>query len=160
MCLSIALTAVRYNASIANYVEAVEILKGKPYPKALSCAEKLGEKKSVSEEPQTVVTGARVRDRLSGKEFVIRARCVINATGPYTDALRQMDDAKQAPICQPSSGVHIILPGYYRYASRGNFSLIYVTVTLPLYTRVLNADSIRKTKSSCISTVRVIQSFI
>ncbi|KAA0191728.1 Mitochondrial glycerol-3-phosphate dehydrogenase [Fasciolopsis buskii] len=119
MCLSIALTAVRYNASIANYVEAVEILKGKPYPKALSCAEKLGEKKSVSEEPQTVVTGARVRDRLSGKEFVIRARCVINATGPYTDALRQMDDAKQAPICQPSSGVHIILPGYYSPSQMG-----------------------------------------
>ena len=45
----------------------------------------------------------------------VKAKCVINATGPYTDVIRQMDDVEHAKkICQPSSGVHIVLPNYYR----------------------------------------------
>uniref|UniRef100_A0A672KAM8 glycerol-3-phosphate dehydrogenase n=1 Tax=Sinocyclocheilus grahami TaxID=75366 RepID=A0A672KAM8_SINGR len=48
-----------------------------------------------------------------GQEFDVRARCVINATGPFTDSLRKMDNQKTANICQPSAGVHIVIPGYY-----------------------------------------------
>ncbi|XP_052377923.1 glycerol-3-phosphate dehydrogenase, mitochondrial-like isoform X2 [Oncorhynchus keta] len=48
-----------------------------------------------------------------GQEFDVRAKCVINATGPFTDALRKMDDQKNPNICQPSAGVHIVIPGYY-----------------------------------------------
>lgn len=51
----------------------------------------------------------------TGQEFDVRAKCVINATGPFTDAVRQMDDKDAATICQPSAGVHIVMPGYYRY---------------------------------------------
>lgn len=51
----------------------------------------------------------------TGQEFDVRAKCVINATGPFTDSLRKMDDQKTAKICQPSAGVHIVIPGYYRY---------------------------------------------
>jgi glycerol-3-phosphate dehydrogenase len=47
------------------------------------------------------------------KEFSIRAKCVVNATGPYTDAIRQLDDSTMSKICQPSAGVHIVLPDYY-----------------------------------------------
>ena len=61
-----------------------------------------------------VVSGARVRDEISGKEWDIQAKCVINATGPLTDSIRLMDDVKTKSICCPSSGVHIVLPGYYR----------------------------------------------
>ncbi|KAA3680894.1 glycerol-3-phosphate dehydrogenase [Paragonimus westermani] len=125
MCLSLALTATRYDAAIANYVEAIELIKGKPYPPALSLSPTTA--KAISKSPtQTkaadiadVVTGARVKDRLTGKEFVIRARCVINATGPYTDTVRQMDDKTKPKICQPSAGVHIILPGYYSPSQMG-----------------------------------------
>uniref|UniRef100_A0A8K9VD72 Glycerol-3-phosphate dehydrogenase, mitochondrial n=1 Tax=Oncorhynchus mykiss TaxID=8022 RepID=A0A8K9VD72_ONCMY len=46
-------------------------------------------------------------------EFDVRAKCVINATGPFTDSLRKMDDGKNTNICQPSAGVHIVIPGYY-----------------------------------------------
>ena len=49
-----------------------------------------------------------------GKEWDIKAKCVVNATGPYTDFVRTMDDPDIPQICQPSSGVHIILPSYYR----------------------------------------------
>ena len=51
----------------------------------------------------------------SGEEFDVKAKCVINATGPYTDNIRLMDNAEERKICQPSQGVHIVLPDYYRY---------------------------------------------
>ena len=63
-----------------------------------------------------VVCGAHVRDVVTGEEFDVRAKCVVNATGPFTDAVRQMDDPTGTNICQPSAGVHIVLPEYYRYA--------------------------------------------
>ena len=50
----------------------------------------------------------------SDKEFNIKAKCVINATGPYTDHIRLMDKKDGKKICQPSQGVHIVLPAYYR----------------------------------------------
>ena len=62
-----------------------------------------------------VVCGAHVRDVITGEEFDVRAKCVVNATGPFTDAIRKMDDPTEKNICQPSSGVHIVLPEYYRY---------------------------------------------
>lgn len=49
-----------------------------------------------------------------GQEFDVRAKCVINAMGPFTDALRKMDDQKNPDICQPSAEVHIVILGYYR----------------------------------------------
>ena len=52
---------------------------------------------------------------ITGEEFDVRAKCVVNATGPFTDAIRKMDDPTERNICQPSSGVHIVLPEYYRY---------------------------------------------
>ncbi|KAF7233700.1 hypothetical protein EG68_03991 [Paragonimus skrjabini miyazakii] len=125
MCLSLALTATRYDAAIANYVEALELIKGKPYPPAPSLASTTANaltKSPTQIKPADitdVVTGARVKDRLTGKEFVIRARCVINATGPYTDTVRHMDDKTKPKICQPSAGVHIILPGYYSPSQMG-----------------------------------------
>ncbi|XP_032920637.1 glycerol-3-phosphate dehydrogenase, mitochondrial [Catharus ustulatus] len=95
MNLAIALTAARYGAVTANYTEVQQLLK----------------------EPGTGgrlrVCGVRCRDVLTGKEFDVRAKCVINATGPFTDSVRKMDDEKVPNICQPSAGVHIVMPGYY-----------------------------------------------
>ncbi|XP_008939167.1 PREDICTED: glycerol-3-phosphate dehydrogenase, mitochondrial-like, partial [Merops nubicus] len=47
------------------------------------------------------------------QEFDVKAKCVINATGPFTDSVRKMDDQEVPNICQPSAGVHIVMPGYY-----------------------------------------------
>lgn len=46
---------------------------------------------------------------------------MINATGPFTDGLRKMDDKENSEIVAPSAGVHIILPNYY---SPGNMGLL------------------------------------
>ncbi|VDN49576.1 unnamed protein product [Dibothriocephalus latus] len=59
-----------------------------------------------------------MRDCLTGKEFVVRAKCVVNATGPFTDNVRKMEDPQQKTICQPSIGTHIVLPKYYRLVCR------------------------------------------
>uniref|UniRef100_A0A1B0BQW1 glycerol-3-phosphate dehydrogenase n=1 Tax=Glossina palpalis gambiensis TaxID=67801 RepID=A0A1B0BQW1_9MUSC len=49
--------------------------------------------------------GAKVVDYMTRKEF--------NATGPFTDSIRKMDDPTIKSICAPSLGVHIVLSGFY-----------------------------------------------
>ncbi|NXP41213.1 GPDM protein, partial [Leiothrix lutea] len=96
MNLAIALTAARYGAATANYTEVRHLLKS---PDTGSGRQR--------------VCGVRCRDVITGKEFDVRAKCVINATGPFTDSVRKMDDQEVPNICQPSAGVHIVMPGYY-----------------------------------------------
>ncbi|XP_064306987.1 glycerol-3-phosphate dehydrogenase, mitochondrial [Phalacrocorax carbo] len=96
MNLAIALTAARYGAAIANYAEVLRLLK--------TTDPASGKER---------VCGVRCRDVLTGQEFDVKAKCVINATGPFTDSVRKMDDQEVPNICQPSAGVHIVMPGYY-----------------------------------------------
>jgi glycerol-3-phosphate dehydrogenase len=49
-------------------------------------------------------------------EYTARARAVVNATGPFTDAFRQLDDPASERMISPSQGVHLVfdrslLPG-------------------------------------------------
>ncbi|MGI5141193.1 MULTISPECIES: FAD-dependent oxidoreductase [unclassified Streptomyces] len=55
------------------------------------------------------VTGAELKDRLSGDEFGVDARLVLNATGPWVDHLRRLEDPKAAPSIRLSKGVHLVL---------------------------------------------------
>jgi glycerol-3-phosphate dehydrogenase len=55
------------------------------------------------------VGGARVRDRESGAEVEVRARIVVNATGPFSDQIRRMDDPGSPPMLSASSGIHVVL---------------------------------------------------
>lgn len=55
------------------------------------------------------INGAVVRDLESGREATVRAKCVINATGAFSDAIRRMDDVDAPPLIAPSQGVHIVL---------------------------------------------------
>ncbi|GHI49341.1 MULTISPECIES: glycerol-3-phosphate dehydrogenase/oxidase [Streptomyces] len=55
------------------------------------------------------VTGAELRDRLDSTEFGIDARLVLNATGPWTDHLRAMEDKAAAPSVRLSKGAHLVL---------------------------------------------------
>ncbi|XP_048124111.1 glycerol-3-phosphate dehydrogenase, mitochondrial isoform X1 [Alosa alosa] len=96
MNLAIALSAARHGAAIGNYTEVVRLLK--------TTDAQTGKER---------VCGARCKDVITGQEFDVRAKCIINATGPFTDSLRKMDNQKTANICQPSAGVHIVIPGYY-----------------------------------------------
>ncbi|MFE9767456.1 FAD-dependent oxidoreductase [Streptomyces sp. NPDC005808] len=55
------------------------------------------------------VTGAELRDGLSGDEFGVSARLVLNATGPWVDHLRKMEDPDSAPSIRLSKGAHLVL---------------------------------------------------
>ncbi|XP_076089288.1 glycerol-3-phosphate dehydrogenase, mitochondrial-like isoform X1 [Mytilus galloprovincialis] len=95
MNIAIAISTARMGGSVANYIEVLELHKSK------------------DENGKEVVSGARVKDRITDKEFNIKAKCIINATGPYTDHIRLMGNKDDQKICQPSQGVHIVLPDYY-----------------------------------------------
>ena len=56
------------------------------------------------------IRGARVQDTLRGGEVEVRARLVVNATGPWTDELRRMEDPAAAPILRPTKGSHVQVP--------------------------------------------------
>jgi len=57
------------------------------------------------------VIGAVVRDEITGREIEIHARVIVNACGPWVDALRSMDvGAKHAsPLLRPTKGVHLFV---------------------------------------------------
>ncbi len=59
------------------------------------------------------VAGVVCEDAESGRRFEVRARCVVNATGVWVDALRQRDGeaaGRQLPaMVAPSQGVHLVV---------------------------------------------------
>ncbi|MBJ7905283.1 FAD-dependent oxidoreductase [Streptomyces sp. NPDC003656] len=55
------------------------------------------------------VTGAELRDRVSGEEFGVNARLVLNATGPWVDHVRRLEDPQAAPSIRLSKGAHLVL---------------------------------------------------
>ncbi len=57
-----------------------------------------------------LVAGAEARDAETGREFTVRARCVVNATGVFVDELRRRDDAGARPVVAVSQGIHLVLP--------------------------------------------------
>lgn len=98
MNVSLALTASLYGATMLNHVEVTGLQK----------------------DANGKICGATVRDvmaeldpeaGLDGKDFTVRAKGVINATGPFADAIERMDDPSRKPMIAPASGAHIVLPG-------------------------------------------------
>jgi glycerol-3-phosphate dehydrogenase len=57
--------------------------------------------------------GAVAVDEESGNELRIHATVVINATGVFTDNVRNLDDPSSSPMVQPSQGAHVVLPRSY-----------------------------------------------
>ncbi|GMK55798.1 hypothetical protein CspeluHIS016_0208540 [Cutaneotrichosporon spelunceum] len=97
MNLSLVSTAVQHGAIVANQCEVVALHK-KPDP------DRGGQER---------ICGATLKDRMTGEEFDVRCRGVINATGPFSDGVRKLDEPSVQDIVAPSSGVHITLPNYY-----------------------------------------------
>lgn len=56
------------------------------------------------------VVGVKVRDKLSGKEYEIYAKRIVNATGPWVDNLREDDKSLSGKRLHLTKGVHIVFP--------------------------------------------------
>ncbi|HOX09501.1 MAG TPA: glycerol-3-phosphate dehydrogenase/oxidase [Candidatus Omnitrophota bacterium] len=54
------------------------------------------------------VAGAEVKDVLSGEAFVVRARCIVNATGAWSNKLVWADEPHAPAITRPTKGIHLI----------------------------------------------------
>lgn len=91
MAVTLAMTAEREGAVVANHVAVTGLIH----------------------DAEGRLAGANVQDALSGQTFDIRAKKVINATGPFADAIRKMNDADAKPILKGSSGIHILLDGSF-----------------------------------------------
>jgi glycerol-3-phosphate dehydrogenase len=62
------------------------------------------------------VSGVIARDEESGNTVTASAKVVVNATGPFTDAIRRLADPSVQALIAPSQGIHLVfdrsfLPG-------------------------------------------------
>ena len=65
------------------------------------------------------MTGARVRDLESGREFVVRAKQIVNATGVWTDDTQSMVSERGHFHVRASKGVHLVVPRDRIHSSTG-----------------------------------------
>jgi len=56
------------------------------------------------------VVGAQVIDQISGQEIEVRAKIVVNATGIWSDSVRDLDEQVTQPIIRPTKGIHLVIP--------------------------------------------------
>lgn len=57
------------------------------------------------------VAGVKAVDRIGGGTYTIRARTVVNATGPWVDTLRELDRSKEGKTLRLTKGVHLVFDG-------------------------------------------------
>lgn len=56
------------------------------------------------------IAEADIEDQLSGAGGRLRFKVVVNATGPWTDMVRRLEDPAAAPLLRPTKGSHIVFP--------------------------------------------------
>ncbi|WP_295186607.1 glycerol-3-phosphate dehydrogenase/oxidase [Sediminibacterium sp.] len=92
LCIELAHTAERYGATVLNYTKAVGFIKEKD-----------------------IIVGVELEDTLGAAVGAVRCKCVINATGVFTDAVLQMDDPHADTLVYPSQGIHLVVsPKFFR----------------------------------------------
>ena len=85
LCLEFILTAASNGADVSNYAEA----------------EKLNIENGA-------VKSVKVKDNLTGKRYEIKAKIVVNASGPWVDKLMQTYEPAHEQMVRGSKGIHII----------------------------------------------------
>ncbi len=56
-----------------------------------------------------VIKGVIVQDQLEENEYIVHCKCVVNATGVFSDELQQLDDPSKQTTITPSQGIHLVL---------------------------------------------------
>tara|TARA_B110000259_G_scaffold85864_1_gene100113 strand:- start:5545 stop:7191 length:1647 start_codon:yes stop_codon:yes gene_type:complete len=86
LTLEVLKTALNYNAKIINYTEATQFIY-----------------------EENRVVGATVKDNFTNDSFNIKAKYVVNATGPWVDTLRQTNHTKTSKRLHLTKGVHLVV---------------------------------------------------
>lgn len=87
LTLEIMKTAVQKGALAANYSEVIDFVYENEH-----------------------LSGVKVKCSLSGEEFSIPAKVVVNAAGPWVDTLRQKDNSLKGKKLHLTKGVHLVVP--------------------------------------------------
>lgn len=87
-CLALVQSASEAGAVVANYLDVYGFEK----------------------DTEGKIYGVNVKDVLSGAEVTIRAKLVINCTGPFADSIRLLANPELPERIRPSKGVHVVLP--------------------------------------------------
>ena len=56
------------------------------------------------------LAGAEIKDLINDTNLEIRAKCGVNATGPWVDLIRKKDNSLKGKRLQLTKGVHIVVP--------------------------------------------------
>jgi glycerol-3-phosphate dehydrogenase len=86
LLIHLAATAADHGAALVNYMPVTALTK----------------------DDEGYINGVVARDDENGSEYRIQAQVVINATGIFTDHIRQMADPETAPMIEPSQGIHLV----------------------------------------------------
>lgn len=87
LLIDLASTAALYDACLVNYARVTSLVK----------------------ETDGFVSGLTFIDEEEGSVHKLAARSVINATGPFCDELRKVDNPSAKTLIAPSQGVHVVL---------------------------------------------------
>jgi glycerol-3-phosphate dehydrogenase len=87
MAFALAESCARYEGIVLNYFKVTGLLK----------------------DERGKINGVSARDIDSGKEYNLKTRLVINATGVFADEISRLDDPESKTTIRPSQGVHIVL---------------------------------------------------
>jgi glycerol-3-phosphate dehydrogenase len=85
LAIHLAITAVDHGAVVINYMSIEGLLK-----------------------ENGIVSGVMAKDQIDGKEFEIKAKAVINATGIFSDSIARMDDPNAQQMISHSQGIHLV----------------------------------------------------
>src|SRR5256885_7720859 len=56
------------------------------------------------------ISGVQLHDAIGQNKLTIQAKIVVNATGPFSDKLRQLANPSGSPRLRPSKGAHLLFP--------------------------------------------------
>jgi glycerol-3-phosphate dehydrogenase len=87
LLINLATTAAEQGATLLNYAKVTSLHKG----------------------TDGIVNGLTWENVETGETYTSQARVVVNATGPFTDAVRHMAEPDAQKLIAPSQGAHIVL---------------------------------------------------
>jgi glycerol-3-phosphate dehydrogenase len=87
LAVNLAQTSIENNGVTLNYCKVISLIKN----------------------GDNTICGAKLLDKEANKEYSVKAKVVINATGVFADEILQLDNHDAKSIIRPSQGIHLVL---------------------------------------------------
>ncbi len=60
-----------------------------------------------------IIDGAEINNTINNKQFTIKTKAIVNATGVFSDTIRKINNNTASKIITSSQGVHIVLDNFF-----------------------------------------------